>query len=564
MKFLPAQLTHILQRGPRQRNVRLLIRFVMVLLGLMTVYSVLFHVLMEMEGQHHSWLSGFYWVLVVMSTLGFGDITFHTDIGRLFSMLVVISGLVFLLVLMPFTFIEFFYAPWMEAQAAKRAPRKLPEDTSGHVLITSLDPVTSVLMHRLTQYGHKYTLIVSNPEDAVRLHDAGVSVMVGDPDDPETYRNARVDKASLVVATGTDVANTNIAFTTRQISDKPLIVATAKELPSVEILAMAGANKVLRLDEMLGQFLARRTDGAPQRAHVVGEFGPVLIAEATAGGTNLVGKTLKECGLTERVRVTVVGGWDRGVFRMASPDMQITSSLVLLLAGSKSQIDQFNQIYAFDRSQATPVVIIGGGRVGRATGVALSRMGVDFRIIEKVPDRVTDSERVVLGDAADMTVLRRAGILRARTVLITARSDEVNIYLTIYCRRLRPDIQIITRATLERNIATLHRAGADFVMSYSSMGANAVFNLLARDNVLMVAEGLNVFKVRTPPGLAGKRLADSGIRADTGCNVVAFTTDTGMTINPSASEILKPDGEVILIGSAESEARFLAEHAARG
>jgi len=564
MKFLPAQLTHILQRGPRQRNVRLLIRFGFVLLGMMTTYAVLFHAIMEFEGQHHSWLSGFYWVLVVMSTLGFGDITFHTDLGRIFSMLVVVSGLVFLLVLLPFTFIEFFYAPWMEAQAAKRAPRRLPEDTREHVIITSLDPVTTVLMHKLTQYGHKYTLIVPDAEEAVRLHDAGVSVMVGEPDDPETYRNARVENASLVVATGTDVANTNIAFTTRQISEKPLIVATAKDLPSIEILAMAGANKVLRLDEMLGQFLARRTDGAPQRAHVVGEFGPLLIAEATAAGTDLVGRTLRDCGLRERVHLTVVGGWERGMFRMATPAMEITGGLVLLLAGSKDQIDQFNQIYNGDRTAAAPVVIIGGGRVGRATGVALGRMGVDFRIIEKVPGRVADSDRVIIGDAADMTVLRKAGILKARTVMITARSDEVNIYLTIYCRRLRPDIQIISRATLERNIATLHRAGADFVMSYSSMGANAIFNLLARDNVLMVAEGLNVFRMKTPPGLAGRRLADSGIRAETGCNVVAFGTDGEMAINPSPDDILKPDGEIILIGTAQSEARFLAQHGGRG
>jgi voltage-gated potassium channel len=561
MKFLPAQLTHILQRGPRQKNIRLLIRFGFILLGMVTVYAVLFHVLMEYEGQHHSWLSGFYWVLVVMSTLGFGDITFASDLGRLFSIIVVLSGLVFLLMLLPFTFIEFFYAPWMEAQATKRAPRRMPESMRDHVVITSLDPVTTVLMHKLSQYGHKYVLIVPNPDDAVRLHDAGVKVMVGDTDDPETYRNVHVENASLVVATGTDVGNTNIAFTTRQISDKPMIVATAKDIPSVEILAMAGANKVLRLDEMLGQFLARRADGASTRAHVVGEFGPLLIAEATAGGTDLVGKTLRTSGLRERARVIVVGGWERGVFRMASPSMEITPNLVLLLAGSKAQIDGFNHVFKVDQAATAPVVIIGGGRVGRATGVALGRLGVDYRIIEKIQDRVMDPERVIVGDAADMKTLRKAGILRARTVIITSRSDEVNIYLTIYCRRLRPDIQIISRATLERNIGTLHRAGADFVMSYSSMGANAVFNVLTRDNVLMVAEGLNVFKVKTPPSLAGKRLADSGIRSETGCNVVAFTAEDGMAINPSPDEVLKKDGEIILIGTAESEERFLSDHA---
>jgi voltage-gated potassium channel len=64
-----------------------------------------------------------------MSTLGFGDITFETDLGRLFSMFVLISGVLFLLVVLPFTFIQFFYAPWLESQSRMRAPRELPDDT---------------------------------------------------------------------------------------------------------------------------------------------------------------------------------------------------------------------------------------------------------------------------------------------------------------------------------------------------------------------------------------------------------------------------------------------------
>ena len=81
---------------------------------------------MQWEGQRHSWLTGVYWTLTVMTTLGFGDITFNGDLGRFFSMIVLVSGVVFMLVLLPFTFIEFFYAPWMRAQTAARAPRELP------------------------------------------------------------------------------------------------------------------------------------------------------------------------------------------------------------------------------------------------------------------------------------------------------------------------------------------------------------------------------------------------------------------------------------------------------
>jgi hypothetical protein len=60
--------------------------------------------------------------MVVMSTLGFVDITFTSDTGRLFSIVVLLSGVVFLLVMTPFLFIRLFYAPWLEARVRLRGP----------------------------------------------------------------------------------------------------------------------------------------------------------------------------------------------------------------------------------------------------------------------------------------------------------------------------------------------------------------------------------------------------------------------------------------------------------
>jgi Trk K+ transport system NAD-binding subunit len=150
--------------------------------------------------------------------------------------------------------------------------------------------------------------------------------------------------------------------------------------------------------------------------------------------------------------------------------------------------------------------------------------------------------------------------MKTPTVVITTHDDDINIYLTIYCRRLRSDMQIISRATLERNVATLHRAGADFVMSYASMGANTMFNLLKRGDVLMVTEGLNVFTVPLPAALAGKTMAQLAIRQVTGCNVIAINVDGRMHINPDPSTPLPAQAEMILIGTAEAEQHFLHQY----
>jgi voltage-gated potassium channel len=559
MKSLAFILSYLTNRQSR-RNLQVLGRLLGVFVLLVTLYSVTFHVLMVWEGQpEHSWLTGVYWTLVVMSTLGFGDITFESDVGRVFSVVVLVSGTLFMLVLLPFTFIQFFYVPWMEAQAAARAPRELPAETRGHVILTRLDVVGAALIRLLERANVPYVLVVAELASALQLHDQGYRTVIGELDDPETYQKLRVDQAALVATTLSDTANTNVAFTVRETCPSVPIVATASSQASVDILELAGCSRVLQLGEMLGQSLARRVLGRDAKSHVIGEFGELLIAEAAAGSTPLVGRMLKDIRLRDHANVNVVGVWDRGRFRIAAADTLVESTTVLVLAASRDQLDVYDELFCIYKSSEDPVVIIGGGRVGRATGAALEQQGIDYRIVERLPERIRKPDKYVLGDAAALEVLQEAGIERSASVVITTHDDDMNVYLTIYCRRLRPDIQILVRANLDRNVSTLHRAGADFILSYASTGANAIYNLLQRTDTLLLAEGLSVFRMPIPKPLAGRTLTQAGIRQKTGCNVVAVIAGEKMEINPDAETPLPENGELVVIGDADSENRFLSE-----
>ena len=564
-KTLPAEILSITRGRRGHRNLRVLARFFFVLAVMVTIYSVVFHLLMLREGQQHTWITGFYWTLTVMSTLGFGDITFHTDVGRLFSIVVLMSGTIFLLVLLPFTFIEFFYLPWMAAQAKTRAPRRLPEETRGHVLLTHHDAVTSALIRRLEQYRYAYTMVVADVDEALRLHDMGVDVVVGDLDDPETWARVRVTAAALVASTASDIANTNVAFTARALAKDLPIITSAVDQASVDIMKLAGSDFVLRLEERIGQAFARRTVGGDAMSHVIGQFDELLIAEATVRGTPLVGQTLGDQGrLFRKLGVTVVGVWERGKFEPARAETPLCDNTVLVLAGSQEHLLRYDEFFCIYNVSTAPVVILGGGRVGRATARALAKRDIDYRIVEKLPELVPDSEKYVLGTAADLDVLEQAGIRETSTVIITPHEDDVNVYLTIYCRQLRPDIQILSRATLERNVAPLHRAGADSVLSYASMGAGAVMNFLRRSRIVMVAEGLDLFEVPVPSALAGRTIAESRLREHTGCSVVALRTERGMEVVPNPSAALAAGSDIVLIGTAEAEDNFLETYGEQG
>jgi voltage-gated potassium channel len=561
MKFLTSQFYYFFKGTHGKRSVKEILRLLILLLGLVLFFSSVFQLIMHWEGQNHSWFSGLYWTLVTMSTLGYGDIVFTTDGGRMFSLVVIMSGLVSLLAVLPFSFIKFFYEPWIEAQAAARAPQRISEKISGHVILTNYDPMTHALIHKLDQYGYPYVLVVHDLPEALRLHDAGIRVMVGDLDSPVTFQRVGLERAALVAATSNDFRNTNIAFTVREITDRIPVITTANSSASVDILQLAGSSHVVQLGKMMGEFLARRTIGGDARAHVIGQFDQLVIAEATAAATPLVGKTVLESRLRDLIGVTVVGVWERGHFETPTADTRISANTVLVLAGSREQIRRYDELFCIYQTVAAPVLIVGGGRVGRATGESLKKRGLDYRIIEERPERIRDPENYLLGNAAELQTLELAGIREAPAVIITTHEDDTNIYLTIYCRKLRPDIQIISRSTRERNVSTLHRAGADFVMSYASMGANTIFNLLKRSDIVMVAEGLNVFRVKLPEALAGRSIAESGLRQEIGCSIIAVHRDGNLQINPDPNLVLMKNAEIILIGSVEAEDRFLKRYA---
>jgi len=555
--------TQLLARraGPQRRNTRLVIRFLLMLTVIIGAYSAMFHILMLHEGQDHTWFTGVYWTLTVMSTLGFGDITFHTDLGRFFSMIVLLTGIVLLLVVLPFTFIEFILEPILRSQSTARAPRELPADTSGHVILTNNDEITNALIYKLDRYRIPYVTLVSNLEHALHLHDLGVHVMLGDHDDPGAYRRAQVQRAALVAATSKDPTNSAVAFTVREVSQTVPIVATADDPASVDLLGLAGCNGVLQPGEMLGQLLARRSIGGDAISHPIGQFDDLMLAEATAANTPLVGRTLGESPLERIGGIHVVGIWDRGRFRMAAPEVEITSSAVLVMAGTPADFARYDELFCIYNVSGDPVIVIGAGRVGRAAGRHMAESGVDYRIIDRDPARIRDDGKHVLGNAADLSVLDRAGLRRAPTALITTHDDDINIYLTIYCRKLRPDMQILCRATEERNVVTMHRAGADFVMSFASMGAHAVFNMLRRSDILMIAEGLSFFRVPVPRSLAGRSVGEATTFAGEGWTLVALQGEGTTTIHPRPDAKLAEGMRMVVIGSEEAEERFLQRYA---
>jgi len=540
----------------RRRQLKTALVLLLVFAVVVTAYSAVFHALMAREDRSYSWATSIYWTLTTMTTLGFGDITFTSDAGRIFSVVVLLSGSALLLVLLPFVFIQFLFLPWMAERERRRTPRRVAAGMSGHLILTATGPVEEALIERARNADVPYVVIVEDPVEAGRMHDEGRSVILGAFDDPDTYRRANVEQAALVVATRSDAANTNIAFTVQEIAPMVGVAASANSSASVEILEIAGADHVVQLGQILGTAMAARTLGLAGRSRVIGELAGLLIAEAGIGGTDLVGQTLAQAQLRARVGIGIIGVWNRGVFEVATADTVLTPSTILLLAGTEEQLAAYDALYATGGDAAHHKIIIGGGRVGRSAAAAFASEGISCTIIEKLADRRRPGVHYVIGDAAERSVLEAAGIDEATAIIVTTHDDDENVYLTRYCRGLRPDVRLVSRARLDRNVSTLYRAGADAVLSYAATGSAAIWNFFRGEETLLVSEGLNVFRSPIPRQLVGKSLAEAHLYRRTGCNVVAIERDGVVQGNPDPQAPLPADGELVLVATDAAEAKF--------
>ncbi|MBJ7882801.1 potassium channel family protein [Gelidibacter salicanalis] len=560
MKFIGSQLAYYMGDRDFKRNSKVLLKYLALLGVVIVIYSVLFHFIMASENQNHSWVTGFYWTLTVMSTLGFGDITFASDLGRFFSIVVLLSGIFMLMIVLPFAFIRHFYIPLLESKKKNKVLRQVPAGTKNHILICSYDVIARDLTKRLKQEKTPYYVIENDIEKAIKNHDEHVSVLLGELDDKETFILANIKDAKLVLINRDDFLNTKIILTIREIAPTIPIVAIATDIDSVDVQKLSGADHVLPVKKWLGEQLANRVNTQHAESHAIGQYEDLLIAELPIYNTPLVSKLIRETELRQRFGVSIVGIWERGRLQPITGKERLTQESILVIIGHKEQLKNIDELFHDYDVNPHPVLLIGAGRVGLAAAKSLHKNGVLVNVVDKDPEickKVSPfCNKVFSGDASDYQLLKRAGILEAPSVLLSTHDDTMNIYLASYCRQLNKDVRIVSRISEARNVDIIQKAGANFVLSFSTLGSEAVLSISKNQELTVLGEGFTLFIIPIPKSLEGKSLAESGIGAKTGLSVIAIKENSEVVTLLSAQTILPHGAEIVMLGNIEMKRKF--------
>ena len=316
-----------------------------------------------------------------------------------------------------------------------------------------------------------------------------------------------------------------------------------------------------QLAEAAFQQLAARSKAHHAELHPIGQYRDLRFAELPVHNTPMAGRTIREAGLRESMGITIVGVWERGLFHPATSSHRLQENSVPVVVGTSEQLKTLNERLSSYDVNENPVLVIGGGAVGEAAIKTLVQRDVPVHLVERDADRCEalrpHCDAVFQGDASEYRLLREAGIEEAPSVLLTTNDDAVNIYLASYCRRLNPELRIVSRITHERNLEAIHRAGADFVLSSTKLGVEAVYSALKNKRLVILGEGVDLFPRDIPPSLQGRTLADSEIGARTGLSVIAIEQNGSFRTDLSADTTLPRDGRLVMVGTEPQTEAFV-------
>lgn len=120
-------------------------------------------------------------------------------------------------------------------------------------------------------------------------------------------------------------------------------------------------------------------------------------------------------------------------------------------------------------------IVCGYGRVGQAVCYTLVEERIEFVVVDR-GDWDDEDVRIEgfpfeIGDATQESVLRAAGLERARGLVCALPDDPDNVFIALAARSINPDIRIVSRLAHPAAADRLIQAGVDHIVSpYETSG----------------------------------------------------------------------------------------------
>ncbi|ELY70552.1 potassium channel family protein [Natrinema versiforme] len=523
-------------------------------LGLVLVYAWLYRLGMAtFEGETRTYAQAIQTVIETLTTAGFGG---DADDWQSTPMNLMVVAMNLSGVLLVFLALPLIVVPLFQQALEDRPPEST--DLTDHVVICSYTPRSDVLAGELEAANVPYVFIDDDAELVVDLNNNGTNAIYGELDQAETLQAANAEQADALVTDIDDETNAMVILTARELSSDLEIVSVVENDEVASYHRYAGADEIVRPRHVLGQSLAAKattTVSAELRDTIELSEDLAVTELLVQDNSDLVGQTIPESGIRDRMGITVIGAWFNGEFvPVPGPENVIDGNTILLVAGRRDDLTELkSRTVSALRHNPDRVVVGGYGVVGRTAVETLASGDVSTCVIDLADEPGVD----IVGDVTDKMVLEAADIEDSQSVILTLDDDATTIYATLVLKQVAPEVEIIARANETENIPKFYRAGAEYVLSLSTVTGRMLGSILIEDEEILTPETQFELVRTTAPGIAGRSLGDVDLRARTGCTVVAAERNGDLLTDLGPEFVVRPDDTLIVAGSDEAINQFV-------
>ncbi len=523
---------------------------IFVLLAVLVLFIIAAALLYEagmarLEHKPRTLLESLEWSVETLSTTGYGrDNHWNAPAMMILVITVQLAGML----LVPLV-LFLFVLPYIAERFEQRLPRDADHSLREHVVVYRDGPAVESLLQKLSAQNIP-TLVAETDEVRTREVLERQQRVVFSRSDEDILDVCRLGHARAIVANGRDEENAGITLRARQMGFRGDIFAFVEDPTHRKAIELAGATSAYTPRHIIAAALAAHASNVlsprmPGLEAIDGLERRELRVPVTSA---VAGLTLAEAKIGARSGVIVVGQWMTSrLDTRCVGDMRIAAGSVLELVGNADNLElAAGLIGGGYLRQSGPFLVAGFGEVGRKVHELLEDAGEEVRVVERIPAEHVD----VAGDVLDPAVLERAGIAESRGIILALDNDDSTLFATVIARDVAPDVPVIARVNHARNVANIHRAGADYALSISDVSGDMLYARLVGRSTRGRDEHRRVMRLAAPRW-AGRTLRELPIRAN-GCSAVALERN-GQMVSRLTPDLRYESGDALWIcGTADA------------
>ena len=300
-----------------------------------------------------SWPESVYMAVITVTTVGFGEVHPLSDNGKLFTAILILSGVGVMTYSFPVV-IRYLFEGELRGLIKQKKMKKYIRSLSGHYVVCGYGAIGRQICSELKKEHNDIVVVDHDPETVSQAESDGFHTIEGDACSNEILMSSGVENArGLVVATNEDSTNLLVVLTARGLKSDLHIVARANRKEVTGKLLRAGADKVLFPQAIAGSRMAQllTRPGICEFMDIVFQDSQLeltlerLVVEA---GSAVANHSIQDAGIREKSGVTVIG--------ITRPDGTVSSTITpgtilgtndnAIILGNRTQMEKARKLFS--------------------------------------------------------------------------------------------------------------------------------------------------------------------------------------------------------------------------